>query len=127
MKYRFNSPFFEPHPDKDEIAYTYLAYDIGRYFFEVVRNLLVVGAIKFFADKTGHWALHTLFWASLVAFTFLFQSFFFSWRFKIFAHFMGNAGKTMDVILSFFFTATCVLGSWIVVISVANQIAAVTR
>ena len=51
MNYKFSNPYFEPHPNKDEIAFSYLAYDIAKYFFEVVRNILVVGAIKFFADK----------------------------------------------------------------------------
>jgi hypothetical protein len=128
MNYKFTSRFFEPHPNKDEIAYSWLSYDIARYFFEVARNILVIGAIKFFADKTGHWALYLLLGLSFWALLFLIQSFFFSWRFKIFAHFVqGNAGKNLDFLLSFIFGAAFITGSWVAIFVVANQIAIATR
>jgi hypothetical protein len=128
MKYEFRSKLFEPHPDKDEIAFSWLAYDIGRYFFEMVRNILVIGTLKFFMDKTGHWALILLFLLSLGAYLFMIQSFFISWRFRIFAHFVqGNAGKNLDFLLSFVFGAVFIFGSWLGVVNVAAQIAAITR
>jgi hypothetical protein len=43
-KYRFRPPFMTPaHPD--EVAFSWLSYDISRYFFEFMRNFLVVGAL----------------------------------------------------------------------------------
>jgi hypothetical protein len=128
MNYKFSSKFFEPDPDKDEIAYSWLCYDIAKYFFEVVRNILVIGTLKFFMDKTGHWALIVLFLLSLAAFLFMIQSFFISWRFRVFAHFVkGNAGKKLDFLLSFVFGAFFIFGSWFAVVVVANQIAAIAR
>jgi hypothetical protein len=128
MKYKFESKFFEPHPDKNEIAFSWLAYDIAKYFFEILRNIIVIGTLKFFMDKTGHWSLVVLFLLSLVAFLFLIQSFFFSWRFKLFTHFVrGNAGKNLDFTLSFAFGALIIFGSWFAVVVVANQIATIAR
>ena len=128
MKYRFNTKLFEPEPDQDEIAFSWLCYDIAKYFFEIARNVLVIGTLKFFADKTGHWALTTMFLLSLIAFLYLVQSFFFSWRFRIFVHFLkGASGKLLDGILSFIFAAITILGSWFSVMVIAAQIAAVAR
>jgi Kef-type K+ transport system membrane component KefB len=122
MSYRFNHPYFEPHPNKDEVAFTYLSYDIGKYFFEIVRNVMVIGALKFFADKSGHWALSVLFYTSLAAFMFLFQSFFFGWRLTFFKHHFGEKAKPVDATLSFIFAAGCCLSCWFLVIVIASQI-----
>ncbi len=114
-----------------DVDFEKLSYIGTTYFPDTVNELATwrwSGTLKFFMDKTGHWALTFLFLLSLGAFFFLIQSFFFSWRFRVFTHFIkGDAGKNLDFLLSFLFGACFIFGSWLAVVIVAGQIALIAR
>jgi hypothetical protein len=100
-KYRLRIPFIEPaHPN--EAAFSWFAYDIARYFFELCRNIIVIGAIRYAADKTGSVWLSVLFYLSTPVFVLFVYSFLCSWDLKIFSHLFRKSavGKLLDILLT---------------------------
>jgi hypothetical protein len=125
-KYSFRTgPFFETaHPG--EVAFSWVSYDISRYFFEFARNFLVVGALRFAADKTGNVLLSGLFYVSLGAFVMFLYSFICAWGLKIFAHVLPTpAGEIIDGILNVLLSAVLTFGCYLVIVSVTGQMSAV--
>jgi hypothetical protein len=112
--------FFEPAPD-GEIAFSWVAYDISKYFFEFARNFLVVGALRYAADKTDSWFLQGLFLVSLGAFVMFVYSFLCGWNFKIFAHLHPVAGGLVDGLLNLLVAVLLTLPLYFVIISVTGQ------
>jgi uncharacterized protein YacL len=75
--------FFEPaHPR--EVAFGFLGRDLARIFFEFLRNLVVVGGIRYFSIKTNSTILAVLFIFSIVMLVLFLYSFIVQWDLRIF-------------------------------------------
>ena len=115
--------FFEPgHPE--EVAAGYLGRDVARAFFEFLQNLVVIGAIKFFSDKTGSTLLHILYNISSVMLLLLVYSFIGQWDLKILRKKSESPGVQLaNVILTIFVTIACTYGCILVISIAVNEMA----
>jgi len=109
------------HPD--EVAFSWLSYDLSRYFFEFCRNLLVVGALRYAADKTGNTFLLYMSYASvlmLVIFTYSFVCF---WDLRLFYNLLrkSNIGALLDSLLNLLISFAIMFPFYGVIISVTTQ------
>jgi hypothetical protein len=128
-KYRLRiGPFVESaHPD--EVAYSWLSYDLSRYFFEAARNFLVTGALRYAADKTGSIFLMLLFYISVCAFVTFVYSFLCFWDLKIFSHFFpkSSASPVLDLSLNVLLSAALTLPLYVVIVMVTGQMEALKQ
>jgi hypothetical protein len=128
-KYRVRvGPFIEAaHPD--EVAYSWLSYDLSRYFFEATRNFLVVGALRYAADKTGNIFLMIMFYISLCAFVMFVYSFLCFWDLKIFSHLFpkSSAGPVLDGFLNVLFSAALTMPLYFLIITITGQMEALKQ
>jgi hypothetical protein len=115
--------FFEPSPP-DEVAFGYLGRDLARVFFEVLRNIVVIGGIKFFSDKTGSALLHTIFDISLGMLVLFFYSFITQWDLRIFRHISDSLiAGVVDFFLTFVLSIACTYVCYIMIAVVVSEIA----
>ena len=128
MRYDFKPGFkkYFPTSHPDEVAFGYLARDIARAFFEFLRNLLVIGAVKVIADATGSVVVGAIYHISLIMLVQLFYSFIVQFDLKVFQHLIGHGfAKVLDFFLSLAFALACTGASWWLIDHVAAQIAGV--
>jgi hypothetical protein len=127
-KYRFRPPFLTPaHPD--EVAFSWLTYDLSRYFFEFMRNFLVVGALRYAADKTGNQILSYLFWGSILAFGTFLYSFICFWDLRLvsFVFPRSNIAHIVDTLLSVLLALALTLPLYGVIVYVTGQMASIRQ
>jgi hypothetical protein len=125
-KYRFRPPFVTPaHPD--EVAFSWLTYDLSRYFFEFMRNFLVVGALRYAADKTENQILSYLFWGSILAFYGFVFSFICFWNLRLisFAFPKSDLAQIIDLLLSVVLALAITLPLYEIIIYVTGEMSAV--
>jgi hypothetical protein len=115
--------YFPPsHPD--EVAFGYLARDVARVFFEFLRNLLVIGAIKVIADATGSALVGVIYSLSLIMLVNLFYSFIVQFDLKVFQHLTERGfAKLLDFLLGLAFALAATGASWWLIDHVAGLIA----
>lgn len=117
--------FFEP-AHANEVAYGYLSRDLARVYFEFLRNIVVMGGIKFFADKTGSALLSTLFDISLMMMILFFYSFIVQYDLKIFRQISESPiWGIADFALSLLISLACTNGSLIMISVAVSEIASV--
>ena len=121
LKPWFKKYFPPAHPE--EVAYGYLSRDISRTFFEFLRNLLVVGAVKVIANATGNVIVATVYYVSVAAMVMFFYSFIVQFDVAVFAHFTQRSwAKVLDALLSLTFAIICTFASMWLVHTVAAEI-----
>lgn len=127
-KYRVRIPIVESaHPD--EVAYSWLSYDLSRYFFETARNFLVIGALRYAADKTGSIFLMVMFYVSICAFVMFVYSFLCFWNLKIFSHVFpkSSASPTLDFLLDVLLSVLLTIPLYFVIVMVTAQMEALKQ
>src|SRR5437870_3519521 len=91
-KYNFRLGRFVEAAHPDEVAFSWLSYDVARYYFDFVRNFLVVGALRYAFDKTGNPILLLMFFSSVIAFVIFVYSFFAWWDLRVLSYFFPKSG-----------------------------------
>ena len=127
MQYQFKDGikkyFAAAHPD--EVATGYALRDTARAFFEILRNLLVVGAVKVIADATGSAVVAVIYSLSTVMLAMLLYSFIAQIDLRIFAHLTKHGfGRVLDFVVNLGISLLCWLGSLQLIAYVAAEIAA---
>jgi hypothetical protein len=123
LKPSFTKWFPPSHPN--EAAFGYLVRDIARTYFEFLRNLLVVGALKVIADATGNVVVGVIYAVSLIMLVQLFYSFIVQFDLKVFRHRSERAFAVwLDFLLSLVFALVCTGACWWLIDYVAAQIVA---
>ena len=124
FKPRFKKYF--PPSHVDEAATGYLLRDISRVYFEFLRNLLVVGAIKIIAIETASALVDTIYGISLIMLVWFFFSFIIQFDLKVTGHFIARPfGSVLDFFLSLAFAFACTAAGWWLIEFVVGQIAGV--
>jgi hypothetical protein len=117
---------FFPPADPGEVSYGYLLRDISRVFFEFLRNLVVLGALKVVADVTENWVIRTIYVVALVMLMNWFYSFICQIDLKIIGHLTERRfAKWLDGFLSLTFALAATLACLWLINYTAAEIAAV--
>ena len=115
--------FFEAAPG-DERSFGYFAYDFAKYVFEFLRNVIVVGVLKYFADKSGNTVLLVLYHVASLALFFFILSFIVTWNLRILSIFIKRpVAQVFDAILNLALASLIVLYALGFISEVAKQIA----
>jgi hypothetical protein len=72
-------------PIQEDMPAAYFTRDLTKWVFDFVRNLLILGVLKYFADRTGNTYLFLTFWACFVVFVLYCISYWQVWYFHLFA------------------------------------------
>jgi hypothetical protein len=91
--------FQKAHPG--EVASAKLNRDVARWLLDLVRNVAVLGALKYFEARTGSIYISVIYWAASGALWFYLFSYWQEWELRLFA-FMPykTAGELLDFILN---------------------------
>ncbi|MGJ4890765.1 hypothetical protein ACQR1Y_21390 [Bradyrhizobium sp. HKCCYLRH3099] len=114
--------FLVPSDDIHLPAVT-LSRTISKGFFDLIRNLAVIGALKYFADKTGnaylYWAVQLCFYVMIV----WVYSYLIVWKVRLFGYLAwGGFGRFIDALLTLALSTAATLFVFQVVVSIVDAI-----
>lgn len=105
-----------------DAPYIALVRDISRTFFEFLRMLVILGALRVVAEKSDNWLLHTLDSAAAIVMFLFVSSFFLSWNLKLFTllsdkYWANLVDLAINTLLSLIFTF---FGMYVVTVAVKS-------
>jgi hypothetical protein len=124
-RHPFQSRYFGP-ADAKEVASSWSLYEVCRYYFEFLRNIIIVGGLHYFAIESKSILLFILFVLSYGVFTLQIFALLRTWKFKLVSHFWKDErGLELDSHLNGAIAMLLAIGSLGIILFAVVQISSV--